>query len=220
MGGMASGRRRWSKRRVTEDYVRIDVRAWNRTGRLAPGHRFLHTWTRYGEKIMSAAVQCTVDHLDIRCEWDDPEGKPASSESRILLDRTACHFGGERVWFRCPAGCTRSVAVLYWHGTFGCQRCQNLAYRSQRESLQGRSRRRTNTIWQRLQWPDGVPQGRPKGMHRRTYIMLLKRHNAAIQPWIDRIGAAERELNWIDRAIARVQAQIDAGMRTAAQEDA
>ena len=55
-------------------------------------------------------------------------------EYAVMLERTPCHYGGERVWFRCPRmGCGRRVAILYAAKYFVCRHCLRLAYESQRE---------------------------------------------------------------------------------------
>src|SRR5262245_25170010 len=71
--------------------------------------------------------------------WGDTEWQ--SVEQRVALTWTACHLGGRRPWFSCPAYtagrcCGRRVAVLYLAGKlFACRRCHGLAYESQQESL-------------------------------------------------------------------------------------
>jgi hypothetical protein len=92
------------------------------------------------------------------------------------LLRTACHLGGARVWFRCPAqGCGRRVALLYGGKVFACRQCHQLAYPSQRERPFERYQRRAEKIMSRLGWSsddDRYLLGKPKGMHWRTYRKL------------------------------------------------
>jgi len=46
-------------------------------------------------------------HRGYREDWK-------SEEYPVSLDSTRCNYGGERIWFLCPArGCSRRVAILY-----------------------------------------------------------------------------------------------------------
>jgi hypothetical protein len=77
-------------------------------------------------------------------EWE-------SKEYPVLLKRTCCHYGGERVWFRCPAlECGRRVAILYGGAVYACPHCYRLAYQSQRESFSDRAATRVEAIRERL----------------------------------------------------------------------
>ena len=78
----------------------------------------------------------------------------------IRIERTSCHFGGTRPWFRCPgAGCGRRVALLFGGAVFACRPCYQLAYSSQRETAGDRATRRVNRIRERLQWEPGFLNG-------------------------------------------------------------
>lgn len=51
---------------------------------------------------------------------------------RVPITYTACNFGDERPWFRCPAeGCVERVGKLYLpprRARFACRECYGLAY--------------------------------------------------------------------------------------------
>jgi len=95
------------------------------------------------------------------------DGKAVSE--RIFLDRSRCHFGGSRAWFRCPR-CYGRVAVLFLRGQrFACRHCQRVAYASQSEDACARSWRKQSRIEARL----GEHWQRPKGMHRCTHERLI-----------------------------------------------
>lgn len=55
---------------------------------------------------------------------------------KVPLEKTPCHFGGYRYWFKCflyksGAYCGRRVGVLYKDGDwFGCRHCYELTYSS------------------------------------------------------------------------------------------
>lgn len=65
-------------------------------------------------------------------------GPRSMVEETVRITTTRCHFGGQRVWFRCPRvtngrPCGRRVAVLYLlpNGhNFGCRECFGLTYAS------------------------------------------------------------------------------------------
>ena len=56
----------------------------------------------------------------------------------VTLERTPCHFGGGRWWFRCPLAvdgvpCLRRCRILYrplGKTYFGCRECHRLTYES------------------------------------------------------------------------------------------
>lgn len=49
---------------------------------------------------------------------------------RVPIVQTACHFGGVRSWFECPA-CGERAARLFFRGTrFACRKCSRLVYSS------------------------------------------------------------------------------------------
>jgi hypothetical protein len=55
---------------------------------------------------------------------------------KVPLEKTPCHFGGSRYWFKCSlyksgVHCGRRVGVLYKDGDwFGCRNCYELTYSS------------------------------------------------------------------------------------------
>jgi len=115
-------------------------------------------------------------------------------EYPVYLDWTGQHFGGQRVWFRCPAqGCARRVAILYGGVIFACRHCHQLAYDCQRETADDRATRRADTILRRLGWEPGILNGegwKPKGMHWRTFERLRAEHNVYANAAL--IGMARR----------------------------
>jgi hypothetical protein len=104
----------------------------------------------------------------------------------IALQTTACHYGGKRYWFTCPAvGCGKRVAVLYLGGKyFACRKCYQLAYKSQRETLEDRAIRKVDKLRERLEWEPGFLNGqglRPKGMHWTTFHRLFAEHDKLVR---------------------------------------
>jgi hypothetical protein len=183
MGGYGSGERFFSKA-TTDHALRLDVRWLAREGIIRPGvlvSTSLH-WTRNGKPDGDIRVRYDADRpheliLDYRtrgpldAEWTDVR-------ERIRLERTPCHYGGERVWCRCP-GCGSRRAVLYSrHGRFLCVPCNRLAYAVTRDDRLAQLNRRGEKIADRLgaerEWVLNwlIPPFKPKGMHWRTYDRL------------------------------------------------
>ena len=119
-------------------------------------------------------VILTYRHRSGGSEWND-------EEYPVSIARTACHLGGSRAWFICPAvGCRRRVAVLYGGKIFACRRCHQLAYDSTREDAGDRAARRADRIRERLGWESGILNGngpKPKWMRWRTFRQLVDRHD-------------------------------------------
>lgn len=177
MGGYGSGRKFGAN--VTEDYRHIDIRRWQREGLLKPGNGFDTTWSRNGEKIAGISVKVEAGRLRLINNFRKSEADEWESlDYPVKLQTTQCHYGGIRYWFTCPAnGCGRRVAILYSAGKyFACRHCYQLAYQSQREDKGDRGHRGANKIRAKLGWQPGIanrPEGKPQGMHWRTYNRLM-----------------------------------------------
>lgn len=93
----------------------------------------------------------------------------------VKMDKTPCHFGGERWWFKCPQ-CERRIIHLYLqsHG-FLCRHCLDLSYKTRRESLFGRSCIRAEKLVARVGAKSVEGMRRPKGMHYKTFNELYSR---------------------------------------------
>jgi hypothetical protein len=176
-------------RTTCESCASIDVRRWHREGRLQAGQHFSWSWTRGSEPSGSIRVRMESDAAVLiyrsrsrsASEWK-------SIEQRVPITWTACHLGGRRPWFVCSVYsgrryCGRRVAVLYGAGElFACRRCHGLAYASQQETPMHRALGQAQKIRKKLGgstdiW-DRFPE-RPKRMHRRTYLRLRARGEAA-----------------------------------------
>jgi hypothetical protein len=112
-------------------------------------------------------------------------------EYPVLIEWTACHLGGVRPWFICPAlGCGRRVAILYERGIFACRHCHQLAYVTAREDEAYRATRRADQLRERLEWKPGIyndPGPKPKWMRWRTFQRLTEEHD-----WL--VGRSERAI--------------------------
>ena len=127
------------------------------TGLLRPGQMFPVSWNRAGVPCGSISVRTEPDAVVLIFRSQHPgETEWKSTEQRVPILWTACHFGGRRPWFRCAVysngqNCGRRVAVLYAAGDlFACRHCYGLGYASQQENLQSRFIRRSRNIRMRL----------------------------------------------------------------------
>ena len=152
MGGFGSGRRLGDKaKRTTGSFPSLDVRRLCRGRRLRPGLSFVYEWTRYGQKAAAVEIEAEPDQVTLLYCYRRPTGEIQEMRCPVQLEWSACHYGGRRVWFRCPReGCGRRVAILYGEATFACRRCHRLTYRTQRASASSRSLGRAQAIRQRL----------------------------------------------------------------------
>lgn len=164
-GGWRFGAGRPGWRVKAEQCLRLDVRDFSRRSLLATGHFNWH-WHRTDTNEEVASISIYADGWHLRLSYrinDEPR------EQVVQLDRTPCHFGGTREWFRCPR-CHRRVALLFVRGGgFACRSCHRVAYTSQSEDLCARLWRR-QMRWESRLGPDWV---RPKGMHRTTFERIL-----------------------------------------------
>ena len=180
MGAKGICKRSFFSAKDTTDSLRsVDVRRWARDGLLRPATRFHWQWRTGEEVTASIEVQIETRHaLRLNYRSRSPGTDWKGFDYPVLMDWTPCHFGGERPWFRCPAkGCGSRAAKLYGGAVFACRRCHDLAYPSQQEAALDRAARRCERLRARLGWGGGIfdfPEGKPKGMHRRTYERLRR----------------------------------------------
>jgi hypothetical protein len=182
MGGWGS-RRRWASRETTGDYLQLDVRRLQKCGALERRYTFSWRWSRSdGEPIGNISIRPEADRVILSYRDRRPGGDWTDQNYSVRLERTPCHYGGERVWFRCPAmGCGRRVAVLYGGAIFACRHCYRLAYPSQRQCVSDRAVARAWAIRERCGGWGCLfdPVFRPKGMHRRTFRRLEQAYDMA-----------------------------------------
>jgi hypothetical protein len=176
VGGWGSGRHRYGQTNGSTDaYPSLDVRRLQRDRHLDPGQTFPYSWTPLGKRTESIKIRVDLDLVTLSDEHRGPIAVP--------VERTTCNYGGQRVWFNCPAeGCGRRVAILYGWPVFACRRCHNLSYRTQRLSAKSQALERAQAIRQELGGTTDMREpfpARRKGMHRRTYQNLRRLHDNA-----------------------------------------
>ena len=187
MGRSGSGRRR-TFALETRDCRALDVRQLERCGMLSLRYTVDWAWWRGSERTGDINIRpedhqvvLTYRHRSVGQHWE-------TEEYAVRLERTACQFGGERAWFRCPAsGCGKRVAILYGGEIFACRMCHRLTYPSQNRTPRERAGDRLEALRRRLLGGesdgsifDPVPP-RPKGMHRRTYARLARMYERGRQ---------------------------------------
>jgi hypothetical protein len=168
----------------------IDVRVWQRQGRLRPFQSFPYSWSREGEPCGSINVRTEPSAvvLSFRArDWESDEYKTINQ--RVPIVWTDCHLGGHRPWFLCSAysngqHCGRRVAKIFFGGgrCFACRHCYGLLFASQLEPLSCRGRGRARKIRMRLGGGANLLEpfpAKPKGMHWRTYDRLHQTYSRA-----------------------------------------
>jgi hypothetical protein len=163
---------RWDIKDTTADYLHLDVRRLRRESVLVSGKSVTITWN-WADR-MAAAINLRVEHdRVILSYYSRHKGQEYKLEEYpVLLDWSACHYGGCRPWFRC-VGCNKRIALLYYqNGAFRCRTCCQLAYESQRETPTDRLLRRALKIRAKLNYDEEL--ARPKGMHESTYRKLIR----------------------------------------------
>ena len=159
MGGYGSGRGGVSRRPLAEGMRRIDLAQLLREERAITDRQALK-------------VQCR--------KGDEPPVEIAS----IYLESTPMHFGGRRLWFRCPR-CDGRCRVLFGTWRIACRRCHRLRYASQRETRSGRANLGMMKIVKRLDpkaMCNALPP-KPTGMHWSTYDRLAERYDTYDTMW-------------------------------------
>lgn len=198
MVGPEHGRARICKS-TTTSALELDVRVLQRHGLMAQAdHTAVVSWSVRGISIATLEVSVIPDGVQLLCCRNQGAHGWAQTKQLVRMESTACTFGGQRYWFRCPAaGCARRVAKLYLgdSGSFACRHCCRLVYESQREPRDIRAIRRANRLRERLAWEPGILNGHggiPTGMHGKTFRQLLNLHDEYVR------RALEGQATWVE----------------------
>ncbi|MEI6599490.1 MAG: hypothetical protein WCN21_03385 [Comamonadaceae bacterium] len=199
MGGRGSGRRSsYGGKPETSDSSPLDIRKINRKGLLVPGKCFSWQWTVNDQVVSSISLRVESQALVLSYR---KKSTGENVEQRVQIQSSPCHLGGQRHWFTCPR-CGKRVAVLYAPGRyFTCRQCGGLGYATQKEGVGDRASTKADKIRKRLGWPVGIlneADGKPKGMHWKTYWRLKSQHNALVQVSFHDIG---RKLGFLHRLL-------------------
>jgi hypothetical protein len=171
-------------RPTLETLGRLDVRALQRRGDL-DGQEHVAV-TRQDGRILILSVTRVHQRLVV-APW-----LRASDPQAIPLEDTPCHYGGTRVWMRCPR-CARRCAVLYvvWP-RLRCRHCVQWPYRSQSISTDNRQYHKLRALRARLNAPADLsvpidPALKPTGMHWRTWTRLALQATLLHRRILDRL---------------------------------
>lgn len=178
MGGYGSGAR-FNSRELTTAYVNLDVRTLSQSLPDSEGLWRSIKWSRGGSPRGDIRARVLGELLWLSYRTRRFGGEWRDREYSVTLERTPCHYGGSRLWFRCPAqSCGRRVRILYGGGYFLCRKCMGLSYASQREVERDRAAARADALIDRVRGHTGCLDSfppRPKGMHSITYDRLRMR---------------------------------------------
>ena len=199
MGGRGSGRRSsYSGKPETNDSMPLDIRKIARSGLLIPSSSFGWQWTVNDRPV--ASIRIWVDRESLVLSYR-MKSTGEVVEQRVQMHTTPCHLGGQRHWFTCPR-CRKRVAVLYAPGRyFACRQCGGLGYATQKEGAGDRAATRADKLRKRLGWEAGIlngPGGKPKGMHRETFLRLKSQHDALVQISLQDMA---RQLDFVQRLL-------------------
>jgi hypothetical protein len=107
------------------------------------GQDFKGTTLSWGKDGSNGSVGCDVSIFGsepyVRFHYtttDSTTGIKQDEDYKVMLVKSACHYGSFRYWFLCPlykdgAPCGKRVGVLYkGDNHFGCRHCYDLTYSS------------------------------------------------------------------------------------------
>lgn len=155
MGGHGIGRGK-SGKATTTSALELDVRELQRSSLILQAAQTAKvSWLVGGVNVAKPDLHARPDGVQLTYWRERRQYGWAQIEQQVKLEPTACMFGEQRYWFRCPAtGCARRVAKLYLGGSggFACRHCCRLVYESRRESKDIWAIRRADRIQKRLGW--------------------------------------------------------------------
>ena len=199
MGGYGSGSwTRWNTKPLTTSCLSLEVRRLHKDALLQSGARYEYSWNGGpGGTKSTIGIQVGRDQLLLRYCHATNDGERQDITETVSLTWTACNYGGQRPWFRCPgvsggARCDRRVAKLYLLGRyFLCRHCQGLTYSSKRVTVDDRPITRAQNIRRRLGGSASLLEAfpwKPKRMHWRTYWRLREKARKAERKSMDILG--------------------------------
>ena len=177
MGGLGSGRT--PQNRLSTSYQQLTVRALERAGGLALGSITTWNWLVQGQIVTFARICAEEEGLRVLYSWWCASDGWVRSNWFLRIERSDCHYGGQRPWLVCPTpGCGRRMFVIYGDRHIACRICRRFSYPSQRVAPQDRALYRAQSIRMKL---GGAPDislpfpERPVGMSSFSYVKLALR---------------------------------------------
>lgn len=134
-------------------------------------------WERFMAKITTAQLES----IDIRkIKLNEGLGNLRVSKGDFLqiiqLTTTACNYGKSRYWLVCPE-CEQRAAILYLQKRFNCRKCLKLAYPIENMTKINRAHWMAWKLKPRINWDKKISAKKPKGMHWKTMLKIIHRHN-------------------------------------------
>ncbi|WP_263081276.1 hypothetical protein [Endozoicomonas sp. Mp262] len=197
MGGYYSGRKPSSKPNI-DDLYSLDVCQLYRDHGLAEGNTTIVRYkNEYFLQVLCRKDQETADlqlliNFDVLCH-----GERQTREQIIRVDWLEMLNGkARRPYFICPqSGRYASKLYLSYKG-FAHRLHYNLVYRTQRLGHFDRAVQQMRSIKAHLNNDSGAATDfplKPKGMHRKTYLKLLGRHQRAAVPVLEKLNRFDLE---------------------------
>lgn len=157
---MGSGE--WTRigtRRLVEDTLKIHVSAFKHNKTNSSGMLSWRNGSQLGFVFSADAIifSYAVNAL--------------SYKTTVRTERLPCHYGGTRLYFRCP-DCGTKRTALFVVQSIRCRECHNLTYKICNMGLEDRAVYHKDNAAARL---DSGLQ-RPKNMHWGTYDRILDRY--------------------------------------------
>lgn len=178
MGGYNSEKRaRLHAKRTTDTMPAIDIRQVHRLTKLTAGLDGNMSWPRLNNCPEVVSIHIESTYIQFTYLRNTGKGTAKEINNVVSLDRTECHYGGERPWFLCPE-CVSRVAIIYLgEKGFACRSCNELTYESQTLSPMNRLIRKAQKFREGLGGSGNLfepfPE-KPPGMHWRTYHEYFK----------------------------------------------
>lgn len=176
MGGYGSGRP--CKSQKAEHFRSLNANVLRRAGALNPGWSGGWQWSNKNEIVARIDMRAHADAIILDYRFRVAGTNWETIVQSVALAFVACHYGGERAYFRCPGlahgrPCDRRVSKLFAAGRyFLCRHCYRISYASQSEARHDRMLRRANKLRIALGGEMGMTHclaPKPKGMWQQTY---------------------------------------------------
>ncbi len=165
-GGYRNGAGRPAQHRKTYNMNRIDVRRLQRDGYLKDGMAYDWAW-KDDQGNVTSSISMRIHGGGVRFDYRMGEHRVSQ---HVSTTATACHYGGDRVWFICPC-CNRRCAHVYIGRQVACRTCHRLKYQSQSDDLTDATWRKQRKLGAKI-GSDGTDWAwtqKPKGMHQSTF---------------------------------------------------
>ena len=171
---------RANRKRNTGDFRSLSIYDLTQTGQSS------FSWSRGGTVIAQISIFVAPESCVFGYTTTDRLGNKRVVDQTIFIDRTPCHYGGQRKWFLCRCG-RRVTRLFLTSAVVACRHCLNLNYSSQIESPLDNLWRRRDKVLDKLGGDVNRTHIKPKHMQSRTWARLHYEYNHAM---IQALGGA------------------------------